>query len=89
MTRANGIKWAGTMVTVLMTSQLASSQSSQAIKPDAHGFVIATEEEVKAAGRSVTIVGASSKPGIYVQPITWRPTREAGRITTTRHGTSR
>src|SRR6187200_1694147 len=73
MTRSSAIGWTGTVVTVLMTSQLASSQSSQAIKPDAHGFVIATQDEVKAAGRSVTIVGDSSKPGIYVQRITWAP----------------
>jgi quercetin dioxygenase-like cupin family protein len=73
MARANAIRLAATIVTVLITSQLASSQSSQAIKPDANGFVIATLDEVKAAGRSVTIVGDSSKPGIYVQRITWAP----------------
>ena len=73
MTRSHAIKWAGTIVTVLITSQMASSQSNQPIKPDAHGFVIATQDEVKAAGRTVTIVGDSSKPGIYVQRITWAP----------------
>jgi hypothetical protein len=71
MTRSHAIRWAGTIVTVLITTQMASSQSSQSIKPDAHGFVIATQDEVKAAGRSVTVVGDASKPGIYVQRITW------------------
>jgi len=73
MTRSRAIRWAGTIMTVLITSQLASSQTSQPLKPDAHGFLIATQDEVKAAGRSVTIVGDSSKPGIYVQRITWAP----------------
>ena len=73
MPRSRAIRLAGTIVTVLITSQMASSQSGQTIKPDANGFVIATQDEVKAAGRSVTIVGDSSKPGIYVQRITWAP----------------
>jgi quercetin dioxygenase-like cupin family protein len=73
MTRSTAIRWTGTIVTVLITSQMASSQPNQAIKPDAHGFVIATLDDVKAAARSVTIVGDSSKPGIYVQRITWAP----------------
>ena len=53
------------VVALLVTSQMASSQ---ALKPDAHGFLIAAQEEIKAAdgGRSVTIVGDASKPGIYV-----------------------
>jgi hypothetical protein len=34
------------------------------MEPDADGFIIATQDEVKAAGRSVTIVGAANKPGI-------------------------
>jgi len=72
MTRSHAIRWAGAIVTVLITSQMASSQS-QSIKPDAHGFLIATQDEVQAAGRSLTIVGDSSKPGIYVQRITWAP----------------
>ena len=72
MTRANAIRWFGTLVVLLLTGPMASSQS-QSLKPDAHGFLIATLEDVKAAGRSVTVVGDSSKPGIYVQRITWAP----------------
>ena len=75
MARSKAIKWVGTIATVLLTTQIASSQSNPApvFKPDAHGFIIATAEEVKAAARSVTIVGDSRKPGIYVQRITWAP----------------
>ena len=73
MTRSKTMRWAGTILMVVVTSQMASSQSNQSIKPDAHGFVVATQDEIKAAGRSVTIVGDSSKPGIYVQRITWAP----------------
>jgi quercetin dioxygenase-like cupin family protein len=72
MTRSGAIKWVVTIVVLLVTGQMASSQS-QSLKPDAHGFLIATQEEVKAAGRTVTLVGDSSKPGIYVQRITWAP----------------
>jgi|KBSSwiS6_1023812.scaffolds.fasta_scaffold58848_1 quercetin dioxygenase-like cupin family protein len=72
MTRSSGIKWVGTIAVLLVTGQMASSQG-QSLKPDAHGFLIATQEEVKAAGRTVTLVGDSSKPGIYVQRITWAP----------------
>lgn len=74
MARSNAIKSAVMLVAVLVTTQMASSQSSShQIKPDAHGFLVATEDEVKAAGRSVTLIGDSSKPGIYVQRITWAP----------------
>ena len=72
MTRSRAFKCVGMIVLLLvLTGPMASSQS--ALKPDAHGFLIATEEQVKAAGRSVTIVGDSSKPGIYVTRITWAP----------------
>src|SRR5262245_14265449 len=71
MTRSHAIKWIGMLAVVALTGPLASSQSQ--IKPDAHGFLIATQDEVKAAGRTVTLVGDSSKPGIYVQRITWAP----------------
>jgi hypothetical protein len=72
MTRSHGMSWAGTISTLLtITSPMASSQS--ALKPDAHGFIIATQEDIKAAARSVTVVGDSSKPGIYVTRITWAP----------------
>lgn len=80
MTRANTIRWFGTIGVVLLTGSIASSQgrgqaapTGPAPKPDAHGFLIATLEEIKAAGRSLTVVGDSSKPGIYVQRITWAP----------------
>jgi quercetin dioxygenase-like cupin family protein len=73
MARSHAVRLTGILATLLITSQIASSQSGQAIKPDANGFVIATLDEVKAAGRSITIVGDSSKPGIYVQRITWAP----------------
>ena len=71
MTRS-AIRWTGTIAALLIiTSPIASSQS--AIKPDAHGFIIATQAEIQAAARSVTVVGDSSKAGIYVQRITWAP----------------
>ena len=72
MTRSRAIRWVGMLAVVVLTGPLASSQT-QSIKPDAHGFLIATQEEIKAAGRSLTVVGDSSKPGIYVQRITWAP----------------
>lgn len=72
MTRSHRIRWAGTISALLLiTSPMASSQS--AFKPDAHGFLIATQEDIKAAARSVTVVGDASKPGIYVTRITWAP----------------
>ena len=71
MTRSRVVKWVGMLAVVVLTGPLASSQSP--IKPDAHGFLIATQEEAKAAGRTVTLVGDASKPGIYVQRITWAP----------------
>ena len=60
------------VVALFVTGQMASSQ---ALKPDSHGFLIAAPEDIKPAegGRSVTIVGDPSKPGIYVQRITWAP----------------
>src|SRR5262245_29132494 len=73
MTRSGAIRWFGAIVVMILTGPMASSQSSQPLKPDAHGFLIATQDEAKAAGRSVTLVGDSSKPGIYVQRITWAP----------------
>lgn len=72
MTGTGAIRWFGMLVVVLLTGPLASSQT-QAPKPDAHGFLIASMEDVKAAGRTVTLVGDASKPGIYVQRITWAP----------------
>src|SRR5262245_65775016 len=72
MTRSNVIKWVGTIAVLALASPIASSQT-QSLKPDAHGFLIATQEEIKALARSVTVVGDSNKPGIYVQRITWAP----------------
>jgi quercetin dioxygenase-like cupin family protein len=72
MTRSGTIRWVGyTIVTLLVAGQTASSQS---LKPDAHGFVIAGPEAMKPAegGRSITF-GDPSKPGIYVTRITWAP----------------
>lgn len=72
MTRAHAVKSAIAVAALLIvTSPIASSQAT--FKPDAHGFLIATEDEIKAAGRSVTLVGDSRKPGIYVTRITWAP----------------
>ena len=74
MTRSHAIKWAGTIAALLLiTGPMASSQTPPAFKPDAHGFVIATQDEIKAAARSVMVVGDPSKPGIYVNRITWAP----------------
>jgi quercetin dioxygenase-like cupin family protein len=74
MTRSRTIRWVGCAAVALLASgQMASSQ---ALKPDAHGFLIAAPEDIKPAqggGRSVTLVGDPSKPGIYVQRITWAP----------------
>ncbi len=73
MTRTGAIGWAVcAVVTLLAVSHTALGQS---LKPDAHGFLIAPPESLKpaAGGRSVTIVGDSSKPGIYVTRITWAP----------------
>jgi quercetin dioxygenase-like cupin family protein len=79
MRPAHALKSIGAIAALLVvTSQMASSQAPAAapapvFKPDAHGFLIATQEEIKAAARTVTVVGDSSKPGIYVQRITWAP----------------
>ena len=75
MTRSTATKWFGALAVLLLSGPIASSQSSQsaAPKPDADGFIIATTEEIKAAARTVTVVGDPSKPGIYVQRITWAP----------------
>src|SRR5262245_20245762 len=72
MTRSGAVRSLGMLAVVLLTGSMASGQSPT-FKPDAHGFLITTMEEAKAAARSVTLVGDSSKPGIYVQRITWAP----------------
>jgi len=72
MTRSRAMRSFGTFVVLLLTAPLVSSQAPS-IKPDAHGFIIATMDEIKAAARSVTVVGDSRKPGIYVTRITWAP----------------
>jgi quercetin dioxygenase-like cupin family protein len=72
MTRSGATRWFGAIAVLLLTGPIASSQSA-APKPDANGFIIATMDEIKAAARSVTVIGDSSKPGIYVQRITWAP----------------
>ena len=86
MTRSGKIRWVGcTIVALLVAGHTASSQS---LKLDAHGFLIAPPEAMKPAegSRSVTF-GDPSKPGIYVTRITWAPA--AGRTFTIRPGTSR
>ena len=73
MTRSGQMRWVGcALVTLLVASTTTSSQS---LKPDAHGFLIAPPEALKPAegGRSITIVGNGNKPGIYVTRITWAP----------------
>jgi quercetin dioxygenase-like cupin family protein len=73
MTRSRAMTWIGcATLALIVTGQRASSQ---ALKPDAHGFLIAAPEDIKApnGGRSVTIAGDPSKPGIYVTRITWAP----------------
>jgi quercetin dioxygenase-like cupin family protein len=69
------MRGAAMIAAVLVTSQIASSQASvPSFKPlDANGFLIATQDEIKAAARSVNVVGDPSKPGIYVNRITWAP----------------
>ena len=68
MTRGHAITIAALLV---VTSPIASSQAT--FTPDANGFLIASQEAIKAAARSVTVVGDSRKPGIYVTRITWAP----------------
>jgi quercetin dioxygenase-like cupin family protein len=73
MSWSRPLTWVGcAVVAALAAGQMTSGQ---ALKPDAHGFLIASPEELKPAngGRSVTIVGDPSKPGIYVTRITWAP----------------
>jgi quercetin dioxygenase-like cupin family protein len=73
MTRTVAIRCVGcAVVTLFAVGPIASSQS---LAPDAHGFLIAHPEDLKPAGggRSITIVGDSSKPGMYVTRITWAP----------------
>jgi len=73
MTRSGSVRWVGCAIVALVFAGPTASSQSQSLKPDAHGFLIATQEEIKALARSVTVVGDSSKPGIYVQRITWAP----------------
>jgi quercetin dioxygenase-like cupin family protein len=73
MTRTRAIRWLGYTAVALLTA--GPTVSSQSLAPDTHGFLIASPEDLKPAGggRSVTIVGDPSKPGIYVTRITWAP----------------
>ena len=72
MTRARTLRSAVAIAALIVAAnQTASSQPR--FPPDAHGFLIASQEDIKAAARSVTLVGDSSKPGIYVTRITWAP----------------
>jgi quercetin dioxygenase-like cupin family protein len=73
MTRKSAIRWVGCAVVTLFV--VGPTASSQSLAPDAHGFLIAPPENLKPAGtgRSITIVGDPSKPGIYVTRITWAP----------------
>ena len=73
MTRSGSIRWVGCAILALLFA--GNRVSSQSLKLDAHGFLIAAPEDLKAAGggRSITIVGDASKPGIYVTRITWAP----------------
>ncbi len=73
MTRTGAIRWVGYAAVTLLT--VGPTASSQSLAPDAHGFLIAHPEDLKpaAGGRSITIVGDASKPGIYVTRITWAP----------------
>jgi quercetin dioxygenase-like cupin family protein len=75
MTGSSSIRWVGcAIVALLLAGPTASSQTSPSLKLDAHGFLIASPEDMKpaAGGRSVTF-GDPSKPGIYVTRITWAP----------------
>ena len=72
MTRSGAIRWVGCAIVALILA--GPTASSQSLKPDAHGFLIAAPGDLKPAnGRSITIVGDASKPGIYVTRITWAP----------------
>jgi quercetin dioxygenase-like cupin family protein len=73
MTRTGAIRWV--VCTVVALLAVGPAASSQSLAPDAHGFLIARPEDLKpaAGGRSITIVGDPSKPGVYVTRITWAP----------------
>ena len=89
MTHPGTFKWAGCAIVALLLA--GPTASSQSLKLDAHGFLIAAPEDLKPAGtgRSITIVGDASKPGIYVTRTRGRRAQAAGRISTIRPGTSR
>jgi quercetin dioxygenase-like cupin family protein len=75
MTGSSSIRWVGcAIVALVLAGPTASSQTSPSLKLDAHGFLIASPEDLKPApgGRSVTF-GDPRKPGIYVTRITWAP----------------
>lgn len=61
----------------LMALALAASErgAAQSIKPDTEGFIAAVPEALRPAegGRSTTILGDPSKPGLYVVRITFPP----------------
>jgi quercetin dioxygenase-like cupin family protein len=73
MARSVAVRWAGCAITALLV--MGPIASSQSLKPDPHGFLIASPADLKpaAGGRSINIVGDASKPGIYVTRITWAP----------------
>lgn len=53
---------------------LGMTTSAQVVPVDDHGFMIATPEDlIPKEGRSVTIFGNPSEPGLYVIQITWAP----------------
>ncbi len=72
MTRSHAIHGLGIALVACLCAAPAAAQS---VKPDAEGFLAAHPDDLKPgeAGRSVTILGDPSKPGLYVVRITFPP----------------
>ena len=72
MTRSRAMTWIGcATLALIVTGQMASSQS---LKPDAHGFLIAAPEDMKAPRREVRHHRGRSEQARHLrQRITWAP----------------
>ena len=57
MTRSGTFKWVGCAIVALLLA--GPTASSQSLKPDAHGFLIAAPEDLKPAGGGRSISGIS------------------------------
>ena len=73
MIRSRLITWACCVSGTLLLG--AHTASGQALTPDAEGFLVASPEDLQPpdGGRSITILGNPSQPGLYVIRITFAP----------------